>query len=179
MGDLLDWYALYVETGKEYVVEKQIMNCFRNENVRSFIPSKIVTERKEGVERSVKKILYPGYVFIFLMMTPSVYHKLKRIPKLLCLVRTDKNKNTNNNGYYSKLSNDEMEFILRLSGKKGIIDYSDIKVLDDQVEVLSGPLQGLESLIINVDKRKKRVKLKFPFLGELKTISLGVRINFS
>jgi transcriptional antiterminator NusG len=173
----MEWYALLVQTGQEYLVERQIQKNFGHDIIRSFVPRKLVKERKEGVEHCKEKILYPGYLFICLQMTPSIYHKLTRIPKILYHVRCNRYKNRNSNGYYSVIPLEELDFILRLSGSDGVIGYSYIKLENKQVEVLSGPLHGLESLIINVDIRKSRAKVNLPFMGEAKTINLGVCIG--
>ena len=46
----------------------------------------------------------------------------------------------------------------------------------DRICVVEGPLKGLEGLIIKVDKRKKRAKIKMDFANENLLIDLGFEL---
>jgi transcriptional antiterminator NusG len=76
----MDWYSLFVLTGKEEYVEERLRECFREPlpPLISLIPKRKLTERKQGkVAHTIKK-MFPGYILIHTEMNPEVYYALKK-----------------------------------------------------------------------------------------------------
>ena len=71
---------------------------------------------------------------------------------------------------------EEMMVLESLLYEDELIGYSDILINNKKVIVVSGPLTSLEGQIISVNKRKGRAKVQLSFLGELRTIELGVNL---
>lgn len=51
-----------------------------------------------------------------------------------------------------------------------------IYFVNSKVVVESGPLMGIEGLIMTVDKRKMRAKIKVKFMGLAKEIDVGIEV---
>lgn len=81
------------------------------------------------------KTFFPGYVLINLDMDTSIYYVIKKIPKVYNILRQD-------GEYYSSISDEEINPILRLLKDTDLIDYSKIFIENSKVIVNSGPLLG-------------------------------------
>nr|WP_162305437.1 antiterminator LoaP [Brevibacillus laterosporus] len=172
----MSWYALFVETGKENVVEKILTNHFNQHVFRCLVPKKIVSEKKNGVSYDSIKTLFPGYIFIQTNITSTIYYDLMSIPMTYYMVNCGKYKNDSCLTYYSEIPEEDMNWILQITDKEGLLSYSDVIIEDRQVQVITGPLQGMEAFIKKIDKRKKRAKIEIELLGEIKTLDVGINI---
>ncbi len=121
--------------------------------------------------------MFPGYVFIQTLLTPDIYYNIRNIPKVHYFVYTGKYKQDQSYSWYSRIANHEMNNILALVDQDGVVRYSRIDIVDKQVKVLEGPLEGKEELIKKVDKRKRRAKIELNLMGESRTLDVGVHIS--
>ncbi len=164
----MSWYALFVTTGKEELVQKWFSIYFSDSVLVSLIPRRRITERKGGMENSVIRKLFPGYILFRTNMNTGIYYKLKSIPGVIQILRTGE--------YFTEIVEEEMYYILRLLDSDGVVDYSKIYIHNSKVIIKSGPLKGLEGLVISIDKRKNRVRIMMNFMGFPKKIDLGVEV---
>jgi len=61
---LYDWYVLYVKAGCEEKVVKLLTEKLDIEKYLPFIPMKMQSFRRQGRIHKIKKICFPGYIFI-------------------------------------------------------------------------------------------------------------------
>jgi len=165
----MNWYAIFVKTGEEDVVEKYIDYYFNKSQCHLLIPKKRINEKRKGKLYSVVKTLFPGYVFINADMNINMYYIIKKLPKVYKILNES-------NEFYSRIQDYEMEPILQLTKKNDIIDYSKGFIKNSKVYIEEGPLKGLEGLIRKVDKRKCRAKIALDFMGSEKLVELGVEL---
>lgn len=164
----MDWYVLFVQTGKEEMVQKSLRYLFDEATLSPFVPKRLLPERRNGKTEYITKALFPGYVFINATMDNSFYFRLKNIPGYYRVLSAGT--------HFSKVTAAEMAPITRLMGNKETIDISNIYLVNSRVVVKSGPLQGLEGLIRKVDSRRKRAKILLKVAGEPKIIDVGIEI---
>jgi transcriptional antiterminator NusG len=164
----MDWYAVFVESGKEEFVQKQLQIYFDDSVLRSIVPKRKLTERREGKIFHVIKKMFPGYLLIQTDMDIEKYYIIKNIPKLISILNTDT--------YYSKINEREIEIILKLMDFNDTVEYSSIYIENSTARVISGALQGLEGIIRKIDKRKKRAKIALSLMGEERIVDLGIEI---
>lgn len=172
----LKWYAIFVESGKEEVVQKYLKLYFNEQSLKSVVPKRLVPEKKSGIVNSVMKNIFPGYVLIKTEMTNEMFHKIKKIPRSLRLVNNGSYYSQDEGTYYSSIDEREITPILQLMGNGEVVDYSKVYLENSKVIVESGPLKGLEGLIKKVDKHKNRAKIFLTFMGVEKTIDVGIEI---
>lgn len=164
----MEWYSLFVETGKEEYIKKCFELYFDESELLSLIPKRKLPEKKGGVVHHIVKPLFPGYVILgtdnsFLCKNN---HLIKATPHVIRIL--------NSEGNYSRIETVEIDPILKLTKDIDIIDYSNILLENQKVIVKSGPLCGLEGIIKKVDRHKKRVKVLLNFIGEPRLVDLGV-----
>lgn len=194
----MGWYVLFVETGSEEIVQKYLKLQFRQKDLYSCIPKRLVPEKKSGEFYSVVKTLFPGYLLIHTKMTPSLYYELKKTPRCYRMLRNssfDLDKmyrrpqrqidlplreegglDAYYDDFFSEIDEAEIRQILDLINDECIIEYSNVIVENSKVYVKSGPLYGMESKICKIDKRKRRAQIALDFYGGQRIIEVGIEV---
>ncbi|MGG0815632.1 antiterminator LoaP [Paenibacillus alvei] len=194
----MGWYALFVETGSEDIVQKCLKLQFCQKDLYSCVPKRLVPERREGEFYSVVKTLFPGYLLINTKMTPSIYYELKKVPKYYRMLRNsaflldkihrrspklmsphiveERNQISNYDDFFDKIDEVEIRKILQLVNNENIIEYSSVIVENSKVYVQSGPLYGLEGMIKKIDKRRRRAQIAICLCGGERLIDVGIEI---
>jgi transcriptional antiterminator NusG len=155
------WYAIFVKTGEEDKVQQRINYKFANSDFKAVVPKRKLKERKGGSWNERIRTLFPGYVFLCNPIGINEFVKIKQIPGVLKLL-------------YSPIYSHEISTIKRLIRLNETIDFSYILFINQKIEVIGGPLVGLEGLIMDVNLRKSRVKVRLNFIGEPRVVDLGI-----
>ena len=164
----MNWYALFVYTGKEECVEEWLRLFFDDSRMIVLIPKRKLAERKQGQVNHVLKKMFPGYILIRTEMNDQIYYALKSIPNLVRVLNSSES--------YTKILDEEISRVLGLLGDGDVVDYSKVYLVNSRVVVKSGPLLGMEGLIKAVDRRKNRAKVSIPFMGLEKEIDVGIEV---
>jgi len=161
-----NWYAIFSPTGEEENVKQRIEYKFLDQ-FRVIVPKRKIRERKNGQWTIKIRTLFPGYVLINGYLDDEAYYGLKEIPGLIKILKSG---NTILN-----VEKREIEVIQKLIGNNDdIIGFSKVLEVNNKIVVTEGPLASLEGLIESIDKRKGRAKVKLNFLGEPRTVELGI-----
>ncbi len=167
---LLLWYVMQVQTGSE---EKIQLQCERliSESVleKCFIPYYEEQRKLHGEWKLLKKVLFPGYVFVITDDLEKLWYALKRVQGLTKLLGTD--------GEMIPLSDEEVDFMLRFGGDKQVVEISKGVFEGSKVKILSGPLVGKEGLIKKIDYHKRRATLEMEMFGRMQVIRLGLEVK--
>ncbi|WP_139492064.1 antiterminator LoaP [Brevibacillus dissolubilis] len=172
----MNWYALFVPTGKEETVQKFLRLHFDEHSLYSLVPKRRVPEKRAGVVHHVLRNIFPGYVLIRTNMNSETFHKMNSIPVCFQLVNNGTYYSKEEGVHYSIIRDEEMTPILQLIGEGDTVDYSGIYIRNSKVFVKSGPLQGMEGIIKRVDPHKNRAKILLNFMGTEKTIDVGIEV---
>lgn len=159
------WYALFVITGEEDKVKRTIHFRMRNE-LKAFVPKRRMIERKEGKWHERIRPLFPGYVLLNGQISNRTYNLISELPGVIRFLK-DKDG-------LQEIHESEIWLLLRLMADNEIIGCSNVYVEGDRVEVIDGPLFGLEGYIKEVNKRKGRAKVLLNLLGHPRTVELCV-----
>lgn len=164
----MNWYAIFVETGREEEVQKYIKLLFSGEEIHTLVPKRKLIERKQGKTYEKIKNLIPGYVLTYTDMSDRLYYGLKSLPAVYKVLKDECEP--------IPIKDEEMTMILSLTRYGDTIELSNIYKEGNQIKVLNGPLKGMEGIIEKFDHRKKRVKVCLEFLGEYKRVDLGANM---
>ncbi len=161
------WYAVFVTTGEEDKVKERIH--FRmNDELKALVPKRRMRERKEGKWHERIRPLFPGYVLLNGQIDNRTYDLISDMPEVIRLLKdTDGPQEIHEN---------EIWVLLRLMAENEIIGYSKMYVQGEKVEVIDGPLFGLEGYIKAVNKRKGRVKVFLNLMGEPRIVELCIKM---
>lgn len=162
-----NWHGIFVVTGDEEKVKERLKYRL-SDDFNILVPKRKLRVRKGGIWKVEAKILFPGYVLVKGDINTETYYRLKNIPNLLKLLRT---------GYdITAIDSREIAVLSKLICNNEEIGFSTVLFENDKVVVVDGPLFSLEGLIISIDQRKERAKVRMSFLGEERTVDLGVSI---
>jgi len=130
-------------------------------------PRRELTIRKKGVFRDTISAIFPGYVFLEARaVTAELLKTLKKVPGFIRFLRS--------NQEILPLSDRDLELIKRFLEAGEIVRKSLVSFTAHQhIQIVDGPLKGLEGMIVKVDKRKKRIKVRLELYEDSFLIDFG------
>ncbi len=169
------WYVVNTYSSHEKKVATNLMRRVESMNLQNFVFRIIVAEQEEAVlkdglptGKTKMKNLYPGYVFIEMIMTDEAWYMVRNTPGVTGFVGSS--------GGGTKpfpVPREQIEPVLK---RMGMIDsgmYERYEV-GDLVKVIRGPLEGTEGTIQSIDKETGTVKVETVFFGR----STAVDVDF-
>lgn len=156
----MKWYVLHVLTGCEVEAARQL----KEQGVDTLVIQETLLIRRGGKWHEETRILFPGYVFVYMQYTASMHYIIKGITGAIRLLPKDKP---------MPLLPEESFWLISYVGedtlKPSKVDFS-----GKTPHIIDGPLKELEDYIIKYDRHRRRVSLRIPVLGEGKDIALSI-----
>ncbi len=149
------WFALFVRTGSEESVRRQL--SYLDPGLQVLLPIREMIERCMGRERTVRRPLLPGYLFVRTVMDEVLYFRIRSLAHVLKILGQ---RASGAGRLPTPVPAREMEIILRLTRGGDLITFSRVHCEGQTVKVASGPLVGLEGVIVGVNRRKHRVRIR-------------------
>jgi len=149
------WYAIHTVIGFEDMVAEAIMKRaeafdMKDKIFNVLVPKEKVWEVRGGKRELVEKKLYPGYVFIDMIVTDDSWYLVRNTPKVTGFIGAGTTP--------LPVDPKEMEEILkRVKSEEAPVEM-DVKV-NDLVEITQGVFKGLQGKVIEVDREKGRLKV--------------------
>ena len=172
----MNYYVFQVMTGEENKFIK-LANCNAlvseispDEWGRIIFPQRKLTIRKKGKQKEITSAIFKGYLFIELKdLTPNIYWLLKKTEGFIRFLKS----NTN----IQPIRDNDKKLILHFLSFGEIVEKSNVFFDEDnRIRVISGPMKGMEGMIIKVNRRKKRAKIKLLLYEESFKIDFGFEI---
>jgi transcriptional antiterminator NusG len=133
-------------------------------------PQRQLTIRRKGRRKETLAPIFAGYVFLEAdEISREVFSAVKRLPGFYRFLES-------NDRIRPLLGNDH-ELVSRFVMLGGIIGKSQARLDKNQrVRILHGPLEGLEGLIVRIDKRKQRAKVRLDLYKESFLVDFGLEL---
>lgn len=151
MGEEAKWYVVHTYSGYENTVADSIMKSAENRRMTNLIfevniPLETVTEIIDGVEKTVERKVFPGYVLVKMILTDESWHLVRNTRGCTGFVGTGNNP--------IPLTDEE---IVSLG-----VEKHDVRVnfqVGSRIKVNDGPLEGFfgEVQEIDIERRVARV----------------------
>ena len=162
-------YVLQVITGKELEARRMLEMRISGEESHIIFPRREMIQRKKG--RRYKKVqpLFPGYLFLDTPeLTDALIHNANRCPNILHFLP--------DNRRIQPVSEDDEKLLRPFLQGDGLTPLVHIRFNEnDRVIILEGPLRGQEGLIVKVDRRRRRLKVKLSLYETGHLIDFGYR----
>lgn len=165
MAEVAKWYVIHTYSGYEKKVETNIAKLIENRGLQEQITDIRVPEEVSvdpETKKESKRKLFPGYVFIKMIMSDDAWHDIKNIRGVTGFV-----------GPESKpvaLTEEELES-MKLEVKPVKIDFAE----GDTVKITDGPLSGYLGKVIELKADKSKVKLSVDlFMGRETEVDLEI-----
>ena len=168
-GKLFMWYVMQVRTGTEENIRCQCQRLISSNVLeRCFIPYYQQKKRFQGEWHIQERILFPGYVFLIARNLEILVDNLKQVIGLTRLIGTGDE--------IVPLSQEEIDLLLRMGSDSQLVEMSSGIIENDRVQVLSGPLKGMEGSIRKIDRHKRMAYLEVEMFGRTVEMKVGLEI---
>lgn len=159
------WYVVHTYSGYENKVKANIDKAIENRHLEDQIlevrvPMEEVVELKNGVQKSVQRKMFPGYVMIHMIMNDDTWYVVRNTRGVTGFV-----------GPGSKpvpLDDREMEN-LGIRRDDVVVDFS----VGDTVTVLSGAWEGTVGVVQSMNEQKKSLSINVELFGRETPVELG------
>jgi len=160
------WYVVNTYSTHENKVAANLERRLETMNIKNLVFRIIVAEQdvpvlKDGIPtgKTRKKNLYPGYVFVEMIMTDYAWYVVRNTPGVTGFVGSS--------GKGTKpfpVPREQVEPVLKRIGQ---IDDAmfDRYNINDNVKVIHGPLEGTEGVILSINKESRIVEVEALFFG--------------
>ncbi|MGA9352068.1 MAG: UpxY family transcription antiterminator [Terriglobales bacterium] len=134
-----DWYALHTASRHE----KRVADQIHQQGIACFLPLYRSVRCWKDRRKEVAMVLFPGYVFV--QMASQSRLRVLQLPGAVRIVTF--------NGQPAVLPEEEIENLRTRLSSSGTIEPHPYLSVGRQVRVRSGPLQGLEGIIVRTKER--------------------------
>ncbi len=168
MSNPRKWYVVQTYSGSEDSVKKDIERRIESMGMQSFIfsviiPEETIVEKKvnaKGEEEIITKIkkIFPGYVFVEMIITDESWHVIRNTPQVTGFLGSS--------GGRTKpvpVQPEEMKQILLNIGaiEKPTFKYE----VGETVTIVNGPFEGFVGEVISFDNQKETCLINIEVFG--------------
>lgn len=179
------WYIATTYSGHEQKAAENIKRRIDSMNLKDYVFRIVVAEEqvqekdKDGKLKTVKNKetgleepkmktinLYPGYVFVEMIMTDESWFMIRNTPGVTGIAGS-----SGGGQKPTPVSSREIEAVLK---RMGVVDssmYEDYHI-DDNVKIIHGTFDGLEGKISSIDKESGTVVVQTMFFGRVTPVEL-------
>ena len=133
--------------------------------IKAYAPIREQLERRHGEWHTVRRLIFPGYVFAETEFTDKIYYKLRETNGVLKIL-----------GRPTPLSETE-EKRLRPIFEAGVVGINKGHVKDGVLTITEGLLKGRESEIVSYSVRQKRCRLLCVINGRRHSFTVSAEIE--
>lgn len=160
----LQWYVLHTYSGYENKVkedlEMRITSMGMTDNIFRVVVPEVerIEKTKTGKEKVVKDKIYPGYVFVEMIMSDEAWFVVRNTPNVTGFLGS--------HGQGSKptpLYDEEVHRLLRQQGEKTNREIS--FEIGEFVRVIDGVFDGMEGQISEIEEEQEKLKVVVEMFG--------------
>ena len=163
------WYVMQVRTGTEENIRCQCQRLINSDILeRCFIPYYQQKKRFQGEWHIQERILFPGYVFLIAENLEQLVNELKKVIGLTKIIGTGNE--------IVPLISEEVDLLMKMGTDKQLVEMSCGIIENDRVQIVSGPLTGMEGSIRRIDRNKRIAHLEIEMFGRTVEMKVGLEI---
>ncbi len=164
MSQKVRWYIIQTYSGYENAVKLDLERRVESMGMSDFIyrvivPEETVIEKKaDGKEKEKVKQLFPGYVFVEMMVTDESWFVVRNTPRVTGFLGSS--------GGGTKpvpLAPDEINQILLKVGIMSKPTYDHL--IGKMVEIIEGAMKGMKGKVVDVDNDQEKVVVEIDMFG--------------
>ena len=164
MEEKKEWYVVNTYAGHENRVkenlEKRLETMGISDNLfRIVVAEETQIEVKNDKTKEVIKNIFPGYLFVEMIMTDEAWYVVRNTPGVTGFIGS-----SGGGAKPFPVKPDEMEKILRKIGQSDKAIEVDF-VVGDTVKILSGPFSGMEGKIESMNNETQTASVLIIFFG--------------
>ena len=167
----LRWYIVHAYSGMEKAVERNITERIARSGMQSkfgriLVPSEEVVEMRNGARRTTERRLFPGYVFVEMVMEDDTWHLVKHTSKVTGFVGGAKNRP-------APISEDEIRKIVDQMQEGTEKPRHKVEfMVGEMVRVKEGPFADFNGSVEEVNYEKNRLRVSVTIFGRATPVEL-------
>ena len=167
----LRWYIVHAYSGMEKAVERNIAERIVRSGMQSkfgriLVPSEEVVEMRNGQRRTTERRLFPGYVFVEMVMEDDTWHLVKHTSKVTGFVGGAKNRP-------APISEEEVRKIVDQMQEGTEKPRHKIEfMVGELVRVKEGPFTDFNGSVEEVNYEKSRLRVSVTIFGRATPVEL-------
>lgn len=158
------WYVVNTYSGHENRVKDNLEKRLETMGIQEQLFRILVAEEpeieiKNGKQVEKMKNMFPGYVFVEMIMTDEAWYVVRNTPGVTGFIGS-----SGGGAKPFPVSPDEMESILRRMGqsdKKVVVDFA----VGDTVRILTGPFSGMEGTVSTMNDQTQTANVLTMLFG--------------
>lgn len=164
MSENAKWYVVHTYSGYENKVMTNLEKIVENRKMHDLIvdvkiPTEKVTEIRDDKTREVERKIYPGYVFVKMVMTDETWYVIRNIRGCTGFV-----------GPSSKPVPLSEEDVARMGVENKVIEVA--YAVGDKVKVSGGLLDGYMGVVEEINLERQKVTVTVSMLGRETPVEL-------
>lgn len=167
----LRWYIVHAYSGMEKAVERNIAERIARSDMQSkfgriLVPSEEVVEMRNGTRRTTERRLFPGYVFVEIVMDDDTWHLVKHTSKVTGFVGGAKNRP-------APISEEEVRKIVDQMQEGTEKPRHKVEfMVGEMVRVKEGPFADFNGSAEEVNYEKNRLRVSVTIFGRATPVEL-------
>ena len=158
------WYVVHTYSGYENKVKTDLEKTIKNRELEDFffnivVPMEEQVEIKDGQRKTNLKKVFPGYVLIKMIVTEKSWYIVRNTRGVTGFVGSGTDPIPLTDTEIRNMGFDEVPIN---------IDYD----LNDNVQVVNGPLEGFVGTVQEINKEKQKVKVLVSMFGRETPVEL-------
>jgi transcriptional antiterminator NusG len=155
------WYVLQTLTGNEELVKASIERSVKQFGIENkvfsiLVPEEDIVEIKEGKRVEKKKKMFPGYVFVEMILDQISWHAIKQTPGVAKFI--------GNKTQPIPVTDREMQRVLKQLGvREERIDVFFEK--GEAIRIISGPFRGYTGSVEEINTQRSKIKALVNIFG--------------
>lgn len=149
------WYAIHTVIVFEDIVAESIMKRaeafdMKDKIFNVLVPKEKVWEIKGGKRELVEKKIYPGYVFIDMIVTDDSWYLVRNTPKVTGFVGAGTTP--------LPVNQEDIDELLKRTKSEELTFETNINI-NDFVQITQGVFKGMQGRVVEVDKERGKLKI--------------------
>jgi len=157
-----EWYALYTRSR----FEKKMLSELTDRRVEVFLPMREILSRWKDRKKRIWVPLFPGYIFVNHVDTPENRFRILNVPGAVRFVGFE--------GHAIPVPEEQIQYVRRFLESSIAIDPYPYIQVGTRVEVIAGPLKGIQGILV-----EKRGRFRFVLQVDLIRQAISVEIDAS
>ena len=158
------WYVVHTYSGYENKVKTDLEKTIKNREMDEFffnivVPMEEQVEIKDGKRKTNLKKVFPGYVLIKMIVTEESWYVVRNTRGVTGFVGSGSDPIPLTDAEIGNMGFDQVPVN---------IDYD----VDDNVQVVNGPLEGFVGTVQEINKEKQKVKVLVSMFGRETPVEL-------
>lgn len=159
------WYVITTYVGHEDNVKEKLEarteSMGMQENIfRVIIPTTTEVEVKDGVQKEKTKKMFPGYVFVEMVMSDEAWYAVRNTPGVTGFIGS-----SGKGAKPTPLLPQEVDRILVNMGMSRVDAEAELKV-GEKVSVIDGPFKGMMGTIDSIDLENSKLNVLIDLFGQ-------------